>query len=126
MFFREGTTEAFNKLYNQKIPIIVLSAGIGDVVELILKHENLATSNVSVVSNFLKICKDDNGISTIQGFKGEKLIHVFNKNEHAYLDTHKNVREFNLTNNYNSILENYFCFFSGYTIEWKIKCYTFR
>lgn len=103
MFFREGTTEAFNKLYNQQIPIIVLSAGIGDVVELILKHENLSSSNVSVVSNFLKICKDDNGVSTIQGFKGEKLIHVFNKNEHAYLDTHKNVRvsTIDLINNYN-------------------------
>lgn len=70
----------------------MLSAGIGDVVELILVHENLLTDNVSVVSNFLKVSKDDSGVSTIQGFKEEKLIHVFNKNEHAYIDTHKNVR----------------------------------
>ncbi|MBO8666544.1 hypothetical protein INO76_16065, partial [Staphylococcus aureus] len=34
--------------------------------------------------------KDNNGLSTIEGFKGEKLIHVFNKNEHAYIDSHKN------------------------------------
>lgn len=47
---------------------------------------------MSVVSNFLEVCVDNDGRSTIQGFKGEKLIHVFNKNEHAYLDTHKNVR----------------------------------
>lgn len=46
---------------------------------------------MSVVSNFLKVCNDDKGVSTIQGFKGEKLIHVFNKNENAYLDAHKNV-----------------------------------
>lgn len=46
---------------------------------------------MSVVSNFLKICNDDTGVSIVQGFKDEKLIHVFNKNEYAYLDTHKNV-----------------------------------
>lgn len=43
-----------------------------------------------MVSNFLKLAEDNDG-TIIQGFKGEKLIHVFNKNEHAYLDTHKNV-----------------------------------
>lgn len=89
--FREGSTKVFDKLCSQKIPLIVLSAGVGDVVELTLKHDNLLTDNVSVVSNFLDLSKDENGISTIQGFKGEKLIHVFNKNEHAYIDTHTNV-----------------------------------
>lgn len=90
--FRDGTDEAFQKLYSKEIPLIVLSAGIGDVVQLILVHEKLLTDNVSVVSNFLKISKDEDGLSTILGFKDEKLIHVFNKNEHAYIDTHKNVR----------------------------------
>lgn len=90
LHLRDGSAEAFNKLFNKKIPIIVLSAGIGDVVELILMHENLFTENVSVVSNFLKMSKDNNGLSTIEGFKGQKLIHVFNKNEHAYIDSHKN------------------------------------
>ncbi|VVC26122.1 Hypothetical protein CINCED_3A017819 [Cinara cedri] len=88
---REGIEKVFEKLYKQNVPLIILSAGIGDVVELILKHNNLVTDNVSVVSNFLKLSKNDNGMSTIQGFKNEKLIHVFNKNEHAYIDTHKNV-----------------------------------
>lgn len=97
--FREGSTEVFNKLFSKKIPIIVLSAGIGDVVELILKHENLFTDNVSVVSNFLKMSKDSNGLSTIEGFKGKKLIHVFNKNEHAYIDTHQNVKAITNHNN---------------------------
>jgi cytosolic 5'-nucleotidase 3 len=98
IFFRDGSTEAFNKLFCKNIPIIVLSAGIGDVVELILMHENLLTDNVTVVSNFLKLSTDNNGLSTIEGFKGEKLIHVFNKNEHAYIDTHQNV---NVTTNNN-------------------------
>lgn len=101
IFLRDGITEVFKKLCSQNIPLIVLSAGIGDVVELILKHENLLTDNVSVVSNFLKLSKHNNGLSTIEGFEGDKLIHVFNKNEHAYLDTHKNVKLtiINLTNN---------------------------
>lgn len=92
LFCRDGTSDAFEKLCNQKIPIIVLSAGIGDVVQLILEHENLLTENVSVVSNFLSMSDNSNGSSKILGFKGDKLIHVFNKNEHAYIDTHKNVR----------------------------------
>lgn len=92
IFFRDGSTEAFNKLSRNKIPIIVLSAGIGDVVELILIHENLFTDNVSVVSNFLKMSTDKNGLSKIEGFRGNKLIHVFNKNEHAYIDAHQNVK----------------------------------
>jgi 5'-nucleotidase len=87
---RDGSVEAFNKLHCYNVPVIVLSAGVGDVVELTLKHENLLTDNVSVVSNFLKVTVDDNGLSTIEGFKGEKLIHVFNKNEHTYIETHTN------------------------------------
>jgi len=83
----------FEKLHSQNVPLIVLSAGIGDVVELTLKHERLFTDNVSVVSNFLKLSEGGGGMSTIEGFKGDKLIHVFNKDEHAYLETHKNVRE---------------------------------
>lgn len=90
LHLRDGSTEAFNKLSRNKIPIIVLSAGIGDVVELILIHENLFTDNVSVVSNFLKMSTDKNGLSKIEGFRGNKLIHVFNKNEHAYIDAHQN------------------------------------
>lgn len=81
----------FNKLYKQNVPVIILSAGIGDVIKLILEHNNLVTDNVSVVSNFFKLSKGDNGITTIEGFKGDKLIHVFNKNEYAYIDTHQNV-----------------------------------
>lgn len=92
MVFRDETDEVFHKLHSEKIPLIVLSAGIGDVVQLILAHENLLTDNVSVVSNFLKVSEDEDGLSTILGFKDEKLIHVFNKNENAYIDTHKNVR----------------------------------
>jgi len=125
-FFREGSTEAFSKLFNKKIPIIVLSAGIGDVVELILKHENLFTDNVSVVSNFLKMSEDSNGFTIIEGFKGKKLIHVFNKNEHAYIDTHKNVKEITNNNTFKILSINIFFLFSGYTFKWQIQCYPFR
>ncbi|XP_050426851.1 cytosolic 5'-nucleotidase 3 [Adelges cooleyi] len=87
---REGSAEVFQKLYKHNVPVIVLSAGIGDVVELTLIHENLLTANVSVVSNFLDIADADDGSTVIKGFKGSKLIHVFNKNEHAYLESHSN------------------------------------
>lgn len=82
---------------SEKIPLVVLSAGLGDVVELILKSENLLTNNVTVISNFLDITKDDDGKSTIHGYKDKKLIHIFNKNETARVDDHKNVKVTNFT-----------------------------
>ncbi|XP_031831383.1 cytosolic 5'-nucleotidase IIIB isoform X2 [Nomia melanderi] len=75
---RDGTTEILKKFYSAKIPVLVFSAGLGDVVEAILKNHGVHFDNVKVISNFLKY-KD----GKIAGFKNERLIHVFNKNEHA-------------------------------------------
>ncbi|XP_047371177.1 7-methylguanosine phosphate-specific 5'-nucleotidase isoform X1 [Vespa velutina] len=75
---RDGTKELLEKLYEANIPVLVFSAGLGDVVEAVLKCHKVFFNNVKIISNFLKY----NG-NKIDGFKNKKLIHVFNKNEHA-------------------------------------------
>ncbi|XP_026674911.1 7-methylguanosine phosphate-specific 5'-nucleotidase isoform X1 [Ceratina calcarata] len=75
---REGTKELFKKLYHAKVPVLVFSAGLGDVVESILRNQGVLFDNVKIISNFLKY-KD----GKLEGFQNERLIHVFNKNEYA-------------------------------------------
>ncbi|XP_046673061.1 7-methylguanosine phosphate-specific 5'-nucleotidase A-like isoform X1 [Homalodisca vitripennis] len=74
--FRDGTKACFEQLQNAGVPVLVFSAGLGDVVRIALTHKGLLTSNVHIISNFLKI--EDGKIA---GYIGENLIHVFNKNE---------------------------------------------
>ena len=76
---RNRTKELFGKLKTVKVPILVFSAGLGDIVEAVLRHHEIMYENVNIISNFLKF----NG-NTVEGFKNSnRLIHVFNKNEHA-------------------------------------------
>ncbi|KOC70203.1 Cytosolic 5'-nucleotidase 3, partial [Habropoda laboriosa] len=75
---RDGTKEFFKKLQQFQVPVLVFSAGLGDVVEAILKNEGVLFDNVKIISNFLKY-KD----GQLTGFQNKRLIHVFNKNEHA-------------------------------------------
>ncbi|XP_073998585.1 cytosolic 5'-nucleotidase IIIB [Rhodnius prolixus] len=74
---RDGTDSAFLRLYLSEIPVLVFSAGLGNVVSATLNHYNIKYSNVHVISNFFKMEK---GIIT--GFEGT-LLHVFNKNQYA-------------------------------------------
>lgn len=73
---RDRTKELIDRLNKAAVPVLVFSAGLGDVVEAILKFHDVLLSNVKVISNFLSY-KD----GKLNGFKNDKLIHVFNKNE---------------------------------------------
>ncbi|KAL7289885.1 hypothetical protein TKK_0016278 [Trichogramma kaykai] len=76
---RDGTIELFHHLKIQEVPVLVFSAGLGDVVKSVLKHHKILHDNVNIVSNFLKF----NGNVT-EGFQNpEKLLHVYNKNEES-------------------------------------------
>ncbi|KAL1509658.1 hypothetical protein ABEB36_004364 [Hypothenemus hampei] len=79
---REGCKEFFSTLNKAKVPVLVFSAGCGDIVLTILQQSNVFWPNVKVISNFLNFHDD----GTITGFK-DKPIHVFNKNEYAIKNT---------------------------------------
>ncbi|XP_014257103.1 7-methylguanosine phosphate-specific 5'-nucleotidase-like isoform X2 [Cimex lectularius] len=74
---RTGTDLAFKNLNKSKIPVLVFSAGLGNVVSTILNEYNLSFDNVKVISNFFQV--ENEKIVGLQG----GLIHVFNKNQHA-------------------------------------------
>ncbi|KAI8051412.1 pyrimidine 5'-nucleotidase [Gilbertella persicaria] len=59
-----------------QVPFLVFSAGIGDIIEAILKQVDLFYDNMHIVSNMMVF--DENDICV--DFK-EPLIHVFNKSE---------------------------------------------
>jgi len=52
---RDRTKELFTKLNALGVPILVFSAGLGDVVRALLKHQEVYMDNVNVISNFFKI-----------------------------------------------------------------------
>lgn len=74
LIFRKGAQEFLYKMYINKIPVIILSAGIGNVIVQFLKNNNCYYDNIHIISNFFSF--DENG--KIKKFEGE-LIHTLNK-----------------------------------------------
>ena len=72
--FREGIKDFLEEMNKNKVPVIICSAGIGNVIELFLRLNNCYYSNMYIVSNFLTF--DKNG--KIEEYKN-KLIHTMNK-----------------------------------------------
>lgn len=79
---RDGTKNLMEQLSKSEVPVLVFSAGLGDVVEEILRHNGVLLENVEIISNFLKYSN-----RKLDGFKGKK-IHVFNKNETVLDEDH--------------------------------------
>ncbi|CAF1045860.1 unnamed protein product [Adineta ricciae] len=86
LHLRNGVREFITELLQSQTPILIFSAGLGDVIELCLKKEipefkhNHESSHI--VSNFIQY--DSNG-SLISFSK--KVMHSLNKNEHELHDT---------------------------------------
>lgn len=76
---RDGTQELFKFSNELNVPILVFSAGLGDSILAVLKHEKVLYPNVKLVSNFLQY-KD----GLLDGFNDKQpMIHTYNKNETA-------------------------------------------
>lgn len=75
LVFRNGAKEFLDYLIKKEIPVVVLSAGIGNVIEMFLKKNDCLGKNFEIISNFLQF---DN-LGNIKPFDGE-LIHTTNKN----------------------------------------------
>uniref|UniRef100_A0A673BLL6 5'-nucleotidase n=1 Tax=Sphaeramia orbicularis TaxID=375764 RepID=A0A673BLL6_9TELE len=79
---REGFQLFFNHLHEHSIPLLIFSAGIGDILEEVIRQAGVFHSNVKVFSNYMDF--DESGV--LKAFKGE-LIHIYNKREGALLNT---------------------------------------
>lgn len=71
--FREGAKQFLQKMIVENIPVIILSAGIGNVIESFLKSQNCYGKNLYIISNFITFQNDK-----MQKFKA-KIIHSMNK-----------------------------------------------
>ena len=73
MQFRKGAKEFLDKLQQEKVPVIILSAGIGNVIEEFLKKYQCYHDNIFIISNFIQF-KEDN----MQKFTAP-MLHSMNK-----------------------------------------------
>ena len=71
--FRKGAKGFLQNLYQQKVPVIILSAGIGNVIEEFLKKQECYYDNIHIISNFITFKEDK-----MQKFTGS-IIHSMNK-----------------------------------------------
>lgn len=74
MKYREGAKEFLKKMNELNVPVIIISAGIGNVIEEFLKLENDYYDNIKIISNFIVF---ENG--EFKEIAGE-IIHALNKN----------------------------------------------
>ncbi|XP_035671284.1 cytosolic 5'-nucleotidase 3-like [Branchiostoma floridae] len=78
---REGYDAFMSALHQHDIPLLVFSAGLGDVIQEMFAKYSVVYPNCRVVSNFMKF--DDAG--KLVGFH-DPLIHIFNKNKSVLPD----------------------------------------
>jgi len=84
---RDGLNEFLEMLHEKKIPLLIFSSGLGDIIVEFLKREKHNDKNIHVVANFFDFGEDGKA----KGYKG-KLIHVLNKGEFN-LNAHDYVKE---------------------------------
>ncbi|KAL8175916.1 UNVERIFIED_CONTAM: 7-methylguanosine phosphate-specific 5'-nucleotidase [Gekko kuhli] len=75
VMLRDGVNVFFDQLYQSRVPLFIFSAGVGDVLEEIIRQAGVFHPNVHVVSNYMDF--DEHGV--LRGFR-EPLIHTYNKN----------------------------------------------
>jgi len=74
---REGFKRFLDFLHEKNIPLLIFSAGLGDIIVEFLKDEGHNDKNIHVIANFFNF--DENG--NVLSYKGE-IIHALNKNEY--------------------------------------------
>lgn len=73
---RDGSMQFYDLLHEKNIPLIIFSAGQGDLIEEFLKREGKLYNNIHLIANMLDF--DEEG--KVRAYKSD-IIHTFNKNE---------------------------------------------
>ena len=84
MEFRSGAKEFLKFLHDRNIPLIIISAGIGNFIECFLKHNDCYFDNIYISSN--KILFKNNIAYEVDS----NIIHSLNKNEVSLPEEIKN------------------------------------
>ncbi|MEQ2189269.1 7-methylguanosine phosphate-specific 5'-nucleotidase [Goodea atripinnis] len=75
---REGYRVFFDCLAEHRVPLLIFSAGVGDVLEEVIRQNDVFHPNLHIISNYMDF--DHTGV--LQAFKGQ-LIHSYNKRDVA-------------------------------------------
>ena len=75
MAFRDGAKDFLVNMKDRNIPVIIISAGIGNFIEQFLIKNDCNFDNIHIISNFIKF---EDGIAV---GVCENVIHSLNKNE---------------------------------------------
>ncbi|XP_077482685.1 7-methylguanosine phosphate-specific 5'-nucleotidase-like isoform X2 [Stigmatopora argus] len=75
---RSGHSEFFSQLARHRVPLLIFSGGVGDVLEEVMRQHGILHANVGVIANYM----DFDGAGVLRAFKGD-LIHTLNKREAA-------------------------------------------
>ena len=51
--YRDGCDELLRELHDHKVPVLIFSAGIGDIIERVVKQQAHMYSNIKIVSNYM-------------------------------------------------------------------------
>ncbi len=73
MHLRKGVKEFFKEMYENNIPVVIMSAGVGNLIKEFLKKEEVLYSNIILISNFFEFKGNKSYIDT------EKLMASSNK-----------------------------------------------
>ncbi|XP_043220593.1 cytosolic 5'-nucleotidase 3-like isoform X2 [Amphibalanus amphitrite] len=76
--FRSGTDRLLEDLHRLNVPVLIFSAGLGDLIHVMLDQQAKDHDNIKVVSNYMRFDEEGKMI----GFTDE-MIHMYNKNENA-------------------------------------------
>jgi 5'-nucleotidase len=76
MCFRDGAKQFLELLNQNGVPVIIISAGVGNIIEQFLVKNQCNFPNVFICSNFLEYVD-----GKIIGVRNGNLIHSLNKNE---------------------------------------------
>ncbi|KAF4084577.1 hypothetical protein AMELA_G00107600 [Ameiurus melas] len=87
-FRLEGYKSFFDALRWSSVPLLIFSAGVGDIVEEVITEHGVFHPNVRVFSNYMDF--DQHGV--VRAFKGD-VIHTFNKREGALQNTQQFVHD---------------------------------
>lgn len=78
--FRKGAEKFLETMHKQNVPVIILSAGIGNVIVQFLKENNCYYDNIFVISNFIEFDKNGN-----MKYFDKNMIHTLNKTMDGHL-----------------------------------------
>lgn len=80
--FRKGFKEILIKMHSYRIPVVILSAGIGNTIKQFLEENNcLFNDTMYIISNFIEF--DENG--KVKKFDNNKFIYTINKKMNGHL-----------------------------------------